>query len=415
MKFFSRAISEMRSLPNNLHLPDWPGYVLITFFASSGISFIGVLILSHVLSQDEFGTYRFALSWIPLMGLFTIVGSHTTINRYTGANIYAYMRYIYKKRIQVGLWGSLFFTVIAVSNYLLGSVYLSYMFLALAFHTIFPATLDIFFGYYYAHARYRQLFVVQSIAALVPISVSVYVSYVFGSPLLTLISLTLSTICVYLVFWLQIYLQESNRGKIRKLTSKDVEDTAKEPYHITLSSTLEMSSAVVDKIIVYYLLGSTTFAIYTFVVIFIDQFRWILQNLGKVLFKNLTEKSTPDKKKYLRVIYTDTTMWIILLIFGWAFVSPIIFTYVFPLYKDVHILSLIYALGLINILSYIKTISLWESGFHKDAYINQFFSLFIITICTSVGAYTYGIIGAVIGITIAHLTSTIFALKRKST
>lgn len=413
MKFFNQALSEAASLPTNLRLPNWPGYVLVAFTISSFISFVGVLVLSHILNQEEFGMYRFALSWFPLMGLFTMIGSHTTINRHTGGDVYAYMRYIYIRRLKLGLVGSLFFVCIAASNYILGSVYLSYMFLVLAFHTIFPATLDILFGYYYAHAKYRELCVVQSIAALIPISTSVYISYLFESPLLTLISLTVSTICIYLVFWAHIHLIEKKRG-ILTLSKDKIKNEAKEPYHITLSTTLEMSSTLVDKIIVYYFLGSGMFAIYTFVVIFIDQFRWILQNLGKVFFRNLAEKSVAAKEKYLHTIYKDTGMWVVIMITGWFIIAPIIFTYIFPLYKEAHMYSLVYAFSLINILSYIKTISLWENVSHKDAYINQSFSLAAIATCTSIGAYTNGLLGAVLGVTFAHLLSTLFALKRKN-
>lgn len=414
MNLFSRAFHEVASLPHNLRLPNWPGYVLLAFTVSSFISFVGVLVLSHILTQEDFGIYRFALSWFPLMGLFTIIGSHTTINRHAGGDVYAYMRYIYTKRLKLGLFGSLFFVCIAILNYLSGDVYLSYMFLVLAFHTIFPATLDIFFGYYYAHARYRELCFVQSITALIPISTSIYVSYLFNSPLVTLLSLTLSTILIYLVFWLRIHLHEKHLKRLVAVSEKLASSEKKEPYHITLSTTLELSNTLIDKIIVYYLLGSGMFAIYTFVVIFIDQFRWILQNLGKVFFRNLTEKSIAAKEKYLQGVYKDTFMWVVLMIVGWFVVSPFIFAYIFPQYKSAHTLSLIYALSLGNILSYIKTISLWESNSHADAYINQSFSLITIALFTSIGAYLSGLLGAVIGVTTAHLLSTLFALKRKN-
>lgn len=398
----------IKNLRTDIVREDWPGYILIAYFLASLLAFVNTVVLSHLFSSDDFGTYRFAISLTPLLSTFTIIGSHTFINTFHGKQAASYIAEITPTRMRSALWGVLLMLCVGFYNIYFSNTYLGYIFLVLGIHTIFPLSLDLFFGYYFSNRHYRTFTLIQTTTVLISLCTVIISTYLYRSPLITLIALTSVLALMYssvLYRILRTYSLKLIFGNTQKIQEKN-------SLYITYSYLLDTLSVLVDKIIVFTVLGSTIFASYTLSTIFIDQVRGILIHLGKPLFKRLSELHGEAKKLYMHELRNEIILGTTLILLVWIVVASFVYSYLFGSYKNLYTYSLFYMLSTIGILGYFRNIYLWEGAHFQKSLVYQIIFLVTLSVLVSVGATFWGIIGALSATACTNIIFGIYAWKK---
>ncbi|MBN2142601.1 oligosaccharide flippase family protein [Candidatus Woesearchaeota archaeon] len=229
--------------------------------------FVSLMLFSRLLGQDAFGKYKFLITILGLLSVFSLQGMSNAILRWTAESYNASYVEGSKARLKYSIFGSASLVVATLYFFSIGNE-LWIPSLVAVFFFPFMYSFDSMVFYLYGLQEYRRASIYKTVLNAVPIAVTITVLVLTRSPVAILCSYVVSMAAIYsAVSFMSTRRRKAEKAdhekkKERKKSGKeksDEEDVRKDMItygkHISLMNVFSTAYSYLDKIILTYFLG----------------------------------------------------------------------------------------------------------------------------------------------------------------
>lgn len=304
--------------------------------------FLLSIAFARFLSKEIYGQYRYILSVMAILIIFTLPGLKTAIIQATARGFEGSFKRGIKTRLKWGTLTSLASLGLAIYFWLQGNIEFTIAFLIAGI--LFPVSAS--FNLYLSYLAGKQLFKIK-------------VKYESIVRILTLIALAITLfltnnlIILILVYFFSEFLFNSILliRTLKKFPPNIKRDPKTIPYgkRLTLVGVSSLIITHLDKILFFHFLGPVEVAVYSFAAILPEQIKSLLKNIRFLALPRFSNQEiTPFTKKKILSLFYKLLGLIMVIILIYIFIVPWIFKLFYPQYINSVPYSKLYILTLIS-------------------------------------------------------------------
>lgn len=316
----------MRILPSHIKtLAQNTSWVIFSKLIVFILSFGLMAALANLVSKETVGTYSYIISVLTIISITTLPGMNMALVRSVAAGREGGISTIATKRIMYGLIGSCISLCIGIWYMITGNPTLGHCFIIAAFFLPLTDTLNEIAVYYWvAKKAYRK-----------SSTITIVYQILFTIPSILVLFLTqrieyiiASFLCFQMIAGLLIYRSVKPRNDIR-----DTQDTTF-GMHLTLMSAFRTIAIHSDRLLVWYMFGPVSVALYTFASTPITKLEQLIP-IEQISLPALSGSTYSLVHKKLLLKRTSMLFIVILMMLGIGYyLSPFLYHLLFPQYPD---------------------------------------------------------------------------------
>ena len=379
--------SEKYTKTDMVYLAKGGGWLLVVRIVSIVTAFVLSVVLANIFSKEEYGTYKYLLSVISLLSLFTLTGMGTAVTQAVARGFEGSVGLAIKAERRFGLIGgacSLLFAFVYLLN---NEITLALYFLIIAFFIPFVNVYNLYSSIFQGKKKFNVSAKFDLISLSVTFVLLCSAVYFSRSVFVVLvIYLASASVLQYILY----------RRAIKVNTLNATEDKTVVPYgkHLSLMSVLTLAS-VADHIIIFHLFGPATSAIYALSLAPAEQLKGLLKIVGQVSLPKLATSNSPDLKRQIWHKIIVFTLLIGLLVAAYLILAPLFYKIVYPNYIESINLSRFLSLSLLASSALIPMAFFQAKGATKELYKINISGLIIQLVLFVILILNFGMWGAV--------------------
>jgi len=355
---------------------------------SSLSSFLLAIAFANLLPKETYGTYKYVLSLVGILSVFTLSGMGTSLTRSVARGFEGSLKPILKEKIKWGSIGSIVSLGIATYYYLNGNPTLTICFVMTTVFLPFMDSFNIYISFLNGRKNFKLASKYHIITQLISSTLMILILIFSKNILLILFTYFISyTSCRFIFFKLTT--------KKEKPNSRIETNTTSYGKHLSLMNVVGLIASQIDKILVFHFLGAAELAIYSIAIAMPEQIKGFLKNINTLSLPKFSEKSIIEIKKTIYQKIKKLFLVLILIVILYWLTAPYIFKIFFPRYIDSLYFSRLLGISLIAVPTTIFTSFLQSQKYKKELYklniignlINIALSFFFI--------YYFSILGAI--------------------
>ena len=370
---------------------------------STAASFLLAIAFANLLDPTIYGNYRYILSIIGLLAVFTLPGMGTAVIQATARGFEGSFYSAFKEKLKFGTIGSLLAICLALYYFFKGNYTLPIpLLISAAFLPLWQAS-----SIYGAFLAGKKLF--KSKVKYSTLTTIIYVASMAGTLFLT-----------KNIFWLVATYFVSNTfssyffyflTRIRlKPNKKEDPKTLSYGKHLSLVRIIGVFANQLDKILIFHYLGAAQVAIYSFAIALPEQTKGVLKNAQTLILPKFAPKTEEEIKRnlwkrlffFLGIVSAITVIYIVL--------APPIYKIFFPKYLASIPYSQVFALSFLTV-PIILLISVFQAkaAIKENYYVTLFASLTKILLMFAL-VLLFGLWGIIWAIVISRFLTFLFSL-----
>ena len=375
---------------------------------SSISAFLLAIAFANLLPKETYGTYKYVLSLVGILSVFTLSGMGTSLTRSVARGFEGSLIPILKEKIKWGLIGSLLSLGIAIYYYLNGNLTLTICFTITAIFLPLMDSLGIYGTLLNGRKNFRLSTKYDVITKLISSALIILILIFFKNVFLILFTYFISYTSLRFIFLKLII-------KKQRPNSETESDTISYGKHLSLLEIIETIAKNLDKILLWHFLGAVSLATYFFAIMIPKQMQIFSRQTITLAFPKLANKSIHEIKKTLLIKIQKYFIILVPLTGLYIMIAPYIYKVFFPQYMESIIYSQIFVLIILfTPISHIQTV-LTTHAKTKQLYVLKIILPFLrITLLFSLLPF-YGIMGAIaaiIGTNIIRACVLLFFFKK---
>ena len=303
-------------------------------------SFLLAIAFANLLPKETYGTYKYILSLVGILGIFALPGIGTAVTQAAARGLEGSFYTGFKAKLRWGLLGSLAAVGLAGYYFFKGNYALP---IPLLISAIFLPLMQAS-GVYGSFLTGRKLFNIQ-------------VKYSSLSQVISIGAMIAALFLTKNLFWLiAVYFVSHTflNYFFYLLTKKKFQPNKKEdPETLSYGKRLSPLWVIgivanqVDKILFFHFLGPIQLAIYSFALAPVEQAQSLFKSLGLLSLPKLSQRTIPELKKTLFTKILKSCLILIPIIGLYIFLAPYLYHLVFPQYTSSIIYSQVFVLSLL--------------------------------------------------------------------
>lgn len=359
----------------------------------NGVAMLFAFVLSiafaNVLPREVYGNYKYVISIISILSLFTLSGMSMAVARSSAQGKDGSLDSAIKTEIKWGILGGILAAILAVYYWWQGNYILSS---AIAIVSLFIP----FFNVYNLYSSILQGKKKFELMVRIHITTQL-VNFFLVLPIVFLTQQVWILIIPYLFVnsWLQkawLYFTK------KKITLNNIQDPEAVKYgkHLSLLNVLNVGASLIDQVLVFHFLGAVNMAIYNIALAPTEQLKGVFKMLGTLAFPKFAENQHEITaiSIYKKMFKFGIGVFIICLFY--ILVAPYLYAILFPAYKESVLYTQILAISLIAIVNVLPITALQAQMKTEKLYRwNTTVAIFQI-VSVFAGVYWFGLMGAVL-------------------
>lgn len=358
------------------------------------------IVFANLLTQEEYGIYRYALSILGLLGITTLNGINQALVPAIVAGYEKTALETTKIRIKWGLWGTFIAFCMAGYNYVWGNQELTIILIIIGVFAPVWETLANYDAVLHARKKFNTSTIYSSILNIgvtlltictvfftknIPLIILIYIgSYTFGRAIISSI----------------VYRKEKLNNRI------DLE-TITYGKHLSIMNAVVILSQQIDKIMLFQYLGPVQLAIYSYATAPVEQVRGITKSISTLVVPKFSEKNHNSIKESIRNKRPIIFFSLLFIVIAYIIAIPLFYKIALPQYIESIAFSQIFSISLLGIGSSLAQVALLTQKKQKDLYIYNIFNSLFSIIITIISIIYFGLWGAIIAKTISYLINAI--------
>lgn len=298
---------------------------------------------ANLFSKESFGTYKFILSVVGIIGTFSLTGLGTAVTQAVARGFGNSLRQGFRINLKWSFGVLVGGLITSIYYYTQGNAILSLSFLIAGLTTPITVSANLYGAYLVGKKDFKRSSLYGIAQNMVPV-IFIITTLFFTDSLLIIITAYFLSISVTPLF---LYLKtlRAHQSENKK------EDHGLLSYgkHLSIMEIIARVAGQLDKILIFHFLGATSLATYAFATAPVEQ----LQAGKKILSTLVKPKLAARPFHELQKSLPARTFWLIvyaLCLAGiYALFAPYIYKFIFPQYSDSVFYSQIYSLTLLAI------------------------------------------------------------------
>lgn len=309
----------------------------------SGLLF--TLVLANTLTKDAYGIYRLILAVAGILGVITLPGLNTALVRSVARGEASVLRNITRTRIGWGFLGTIICAAVALYYFTNGNIELAIAFgilgVFLPFFDTFTTAVSDLQGRKEFKKSSLYTVVITVLATLVCVIAALVTKNVFAVLISYFGAYSLLRFIVYL-----IVASKRSEGAAQPALLAQIRTYGK---HLSAMNVLTNAASNIDKVIIFYMLGPASLALYAIAISVPEQLKNVFRNIIPLLTPKLAVLSHDATKRALPTIYTHLLLLFLLALFVsiiYILLAPTLFALLLPAYGEALLYSQIFALSI---------------------------------------------------------------------
>ncbi len=380
------------------------GFWLYTAQICTGfISFFIAIAFANIVSQSDFGTYKYILSLSGLVGAISLSGMSTSISRAIASG--------YEGEFLKGFKFNLKWEVLISITSFLGAIYyfindnysLTTGLIIIGIFIPFKDSFGLYTSILIGKKDFKKISIYsitkQGLAAVWMLATII----ITKNPMLWVASFFFIHTLLNLIIFLRVFITT-------KPNDKTDNETHKLTKHISLINSISSFADQMDNVLIFHFLGPISLAIYNFSQAIPDFLGGFIKNIGALAFPKFVQGDKNTIKKTLFRKSAQIFLFGAFISFIYILMAPVFFRLFFPKYLDSIFYSQIYSL-MLPFLATILPLTYIDSLLAiKTKYKMASLSIVVKLILMFLGVYYFGLLGLVI----ARVATRIFGLASVS-
>lgn len=363
------------------------------------------LAVAHYLPQYIYGSYRYIFSLVAIIGAFSLTGLGTTVVRSVALGFDSSLRHGYYRNLA---WSLPLLVGFAVTSgyYAFSHAYEIATAIAVAgAATAVINAASLHNAYWSGKKDFYRGTLYWTIANTTATGATI-LAMILTDQLLALIGAYFITAA--LVNTLLYY----SIARHVPVTPKSIEEARMEQdsVHLSLLNFLNTVAGQIDKIIVFQMLGPTQLAIYSFALALPEQLRGVLKSGARLALPRFAERDFAQIQGSLGARLLRFSLLILILATAYVFAAPLIFTLLFPTYRESVQYSQLFALTLFTTLGTIPLAALQAHAKLRALYTHSIIAN-VVQLSSSISLiYFFGLWGAAVAVVLNRAVNLLVPL-----
>lgn len=369
----------------------------MNFIVSSIVGLVLSVAFANLVSKETYGTYQYILSFISIVGVFSLAGMNPAITQSVSRG--------FEGTLKSSIWPQFKWNGLVASLSLGLSIYyflnnapiFGWSFLISSVLIPINNVANSYIAYLSGKKEFKRIFIYSSYFNFVYLGVMIFVATSNNALILVISYLTLSTVTNIILYFFAL----------RKVPPNDNNDPQALPYakHLSLMNILGTIAQKIDSILVFHYLGAAELAIYSFSKIIPDKVLAFFKSFLGTALPKLSSKKPSDIK-----INLQTQIWQLIFIslvvaLGLFFVLPLVYKILFPNYIDSIFFAGLYSFSMVAIAAQLPSIVLISQKATKELYLVNTVNPIIHIVILFVMVTSFGILGAVLAKVVNQILS----------
>jgi len=335
--------SEKYTKTDMVYLTTGTWWLGISQIASSVIAFSLTIILANLLSPEVFGEYRFLMSGILILSIFSLPGIKIALLESTPKGFVNNLRIAFKEAVKWSILGSFVSIIISIYYYLVGDNSLAISFAIIAILLPLFETSTLYIDYLKSLKQFKSVAIYNLITKGLLLPSVIAVSLIFPQ-----FSWIIFTIFLLGNILPNLFFHKRVLKKYTSETGRTDPNLINYSKHITAIAFLTMLSSQFDKIFIWNNLGPESLAIFYIAYAIPQEMNRFFEIIQTLAFPKFAKKDISILKKTLPpklIKYFILTLFLVVI---YIMAAPYIFKFLFPTYIEAIKYSQILALGTLS-------------------------------------------------------------------
>lgn len=347
------------------------------------------VVVSHFLSKESYGIYKYILSLVGLLSLFSLNGIWRAVFQSAAQGYDGVLRKAFWENIRWSI--AIFVGTLGIAGYYfwMGNNTFALGVLVGGCFSPFLASASLFGSFLGGKRDFYRLMVYSILDNVVPIGIFIGAVLLTQNPAI-LVAVYCSTNTLAALYFYRRTL------KIYQTTlHKQDAELVHYSKHLSLMGVINGIASQIDQVLVFQFVGPTELAIYNFAVAIPEQMKNPIKNLRNMLLAQFVNRSAYE----IRAGMTNKVLWLLAgsaaVTALYIAVAPILFGYLFPNYLEAVWYSQIYALWMLTIALDPVSTYLVARKLTGELYINSVVAAVFQIASVIVGVLFWGLLGVV--------------------
>ncbi|MDD5626957.1 MAG: oligosaccharide flippase family protein [Patescibacteria group bacterium] len=375
-------------------------------------SLAGILLavaFANLLPKETYGVYRYVLSLVGILSVFSLSGMNTAIVRAVARGYEGVLAPAFKTRLRWGAAGGILSLGLAGFYFLNNNLTLVFCFLVAAAFLPFMDSLTVYESFFEGKKLFKTRALynisIRIVATLASVATLVLTQNLF---FILLVYFCLYTFLRLICFWMTI----------RKSSFKPKQDLETISYgkHLSLMNAIGVVSSQLDKILLWHFLGPVSLASYALATTPCEHIGNLFKNLAPLSLPKFSEQSLGAIKAKLFKKTAKLFLAVIPLMGLYVILAPWIYKLFFPIYLEAVSYSQFYTVAILLMIPQVPLGAVLAAHMRKkELYIIKFTSPLVRIVLVLILVPLYGIWGAIITailIQVINFALLLFFLRR---
>ncbi len=395
--------SEKYTKTDMVYLTKGGGWMSLGRVVSMTCAFLLSVAFANLLPKEVYGNYKYVISAISLLSLFTLSGMGTAMARSSAQGKDGSLDLAIKTEIKWGLLGGLLSALLAVYYWWNGNMILSWSFGIVSIFVPFFNVYNLYSAILQGKKRFDLLVKFEIYTQIT--------NFILVLPVILLTQQVWILIIPYLFVnsWLQRLWLHFTKKKVNLNKEQDPE-VVKYGKHLSALNILNMGAALIDQILVFHFLGAVNMAIYNIALAPTEQLKGLFKMIGPLAFPKFAEQKQdiPAVAIYKKMFKFGLLVLSASLIY--IFAAPYLYSILFPAYQESVLYTQILAISLIAIINILPITALQAQMKTKKLYWWNSIVAIVQILSVFVGVVYFGLLGAVLAKVFVRFFETAFII-----
>lgn len=311
-------------------------------FIGVGVGIIFTVTVANILSQTEFGIYKYVIGVAGIVSLFSLNGIGTAVTRAAAQGKEGVTPLMFRQGILWSLPASLVSLGASIYYFAQINPVLGTGFLLIALTTPFLNALVLSKSILYGKSNFKAAAYYSAPRSMFPIFAMIAVVFFTHNVLILIITyFTTNLLASGLMYW------HVSRKYALKESSEHLKETLDYSKHLSVLGLFMQGVGQLDTIIIWHFVGPIPLAIYSFAQAPIRELRNFSENFFPIIFPKLANKTIVQVKETLPLRIGQMFVVSIGIMGAYIIAAPYIFQFLFPQYMSSVLLSQLVALTLL--------------------------------------------------------------------
>ncbi len=397
--------SEKYTKTDMVYLTSNGFWSIATQIISMLTTLIVVYVFANYAAKELYGQYKFVLSIVSLLAIFTLTGTGVAIMQSVARGFTNDLQRLLKSKIIFGLIGALLSIVLSGYYFYKGNHELSNIFLAISIFIPFFESFFLYNSYLQGKKDFKTSFFYVSISTIIQSIALLSAIFITTNIIVILAALFISQIATRAFFF---YITLKNRHESEKDTPNDKE-VLKYSKHLSAMGVVSLVANHIDKILVFHYLGAAELAVYAVAILVPEQIKEAFKHIYKLAIPKYAKQDIKNIKKNILKKMLIFGLPVVIIISIYILIAPYFYSILFPKYLESIFLSQIFAISILAIVASLPIAALQAKSLTKQLYKYNLCSYTLQIVFIFIGIYYYGLIGLVIARVVSRLLTIIIS------